>query len=480
MRAVGVILVMTYHFFPSFLPGGFVGVDVFFVVSGYLITSLLVREFENNGRLRLLDFYRRRWRRLFPAIAAMLLVCLPLSLAIPADFRMGIARQAAAALSWVTNYYEIFTGQSYEAQLLPHLLIHTWTLSVEMQYYILWGAITAGVLFAASRFANARVIPARTALMLSALIIAAASFMIMRNSAAGTDDPSAAYMATQSHIFPLMIGSAFGCVCGFSPLPFMRGIGASRVFKVASVAFALLGICGIIFMSFEFSFTDPRVYSYGILLVSLVTAIILCLARAWQDASARREPRVLNYIGLRSYSIYLFHWPIMIIAGQLADGLGAPSLWGAAFGIPGTFIAAEFSYRWVEQRFRVRRRSAYGAGEIRIDVEPPDCVKSSSLRGASATKQSIFVAITGLLRSARKDNLHKFKFPHSLSSLRRAYRIAAVCAVMVLAIFSVNAVASAPRISSIEADLRYGAMSLDVSNIQSLHDEVIAEDENGE
>jgi NAD(P)-dependent dehydrogenase (short-subunit alcohol dehydrogenase family) len=103
----------------------------------------------------------------------------------------------------------------------------------------------------------------------------------------------------------------------------------------------------MIFMSFEFSFRDPRVYQYGILVVSLITAAILCLARTWQDISPRHEPGITDYIGLRSYSIYLFHWPIMIIAAQLIGRLGvapaASSVWGAVVGIPATFIAAEAS-----------------------------------------------------------------------------------------------------------------------------------------
>jgi peptidoglycan/LPS O-acetylase OafA/YrhL len=146
LRAYGVVLVLVYHFYPEVLPAGFLGVDVFFVFSGYLISSLLIRESLTTGHISLLGFYRRRVRRLLPAVAFMLLTMLPLSLLISPDFRVGIAQQTAATLGWVTNFYEIANGQSYAATLLPHLFVHTWTLSVEMQYYLLWGAVLCLIL----------------------------------------------------------------------------------------------------------------------------------------------------------------------------------------------------------------------------------------------------------------------------------------------------------------------------------------------
>jgi peptidoglycan/LPS O-acetylase OafA/YrhL len=469
MRAFGVVLVLVYHFFPSILPGGFIGVDIFFVVSGYLITSLLIRESGQSGGLRLLDFFRRRWLRLFPAIVAMLLVSLPFSLLIPSDFRTGIARQAAASLSWATNYYEIFTGQSYEAQLLPHLFIHTWTLSVEMQYYIFWGVIsTAIVLFVGRRARRQRDassggnaergrvsgkghISMRVTLMSVAVVVAALSALCMQHGAARAADPSVAYMSTLSHLFPLMIGSAFGCLFGFSPLIPPRKWGATRgvradahglpatrasaahLFRIVSLLAIAVGVGAMTFLSFTFSFRDPRVYPYGILAVSFITAAILCLARIGQDLSPRREPGVTNYIGLRSYSIYLFHWPIMIVARQLPivwldAAPGAASVWGAVVGIPATFIAAELSYRWVEQPFRARRRSAYATGAAAEGI------------GAGGPRR----------------------------------RIASACVAAALIAVSLNAVTTAPRISSIESDLRYGAMRLDVSNLQGLYEDVAA------
>ena len=154
LRAFGVVLVLVYHFFPAVLPGGFIGVDVFFVFSGFLITSLLLREYQRNGSIALLGFYRRRLRRLLPAILVTLLVVLPLTFLVSADFRAGIVKQVAAMLGWATNFYEIANGQSYANQLLPHLFVHTWTLSIEMQFYLLWGLLLSRLLPALANRAN--------------------------------------------------------------------------------------------------------------------------------------------------------------------------------------------------------------------------------------------------------------------------------------------------------------------------------------
>ncbi|MDR1496365.1 MAG: acyltransferase, partial [Clostridiales Family XIII bacterium] len=436
-RALGVLLVLVYHFFPAFLPGGFIGVDIFFVVSGYLITSLLIRESESGQRVDLLAFYRRRWRRLFPAICAMLLTCLPLSLLISPDFRVDVARQSAAALSWTTNYYEILTGQSYEAQLLPHLFIHTWTLSVEMQFYLIWGACVACIaLIARQPFGR------RAAVFVCAVAVFVASAALMARSAAAAEDPSAAYMSTPSHFFPLMAGSAFAAIGGFAPANVVKKMAKLRFFKPISLAAIIAGIIFMAWLSFEFSFEDRRVYAWGIATVSLIAGAVILLAGAWQGLTDRAEWKLTNYIGLRSYSIYLFHWPFMILAQHLVTAVGVSQQHAATVGavcaIPATFAAAELSYRYVEQRFRVRGAWDAGRPEIRD----------------AAT------------RSARGSSAPQTRLPRLRGSV-----VAYFCAAVVLGVFSINAAVTAPFITSIEADLKYGAMTLDSMDINEAFDE---------
>jgi peptidoglycan/LPS O-acetylase OafA/YrhL len=459
MRALGVTLVLVYHFFPEFLPGGFIGVDIFFVVSGYLITSILLRSGEAGGRVKLLDFLRRRFRRLFPAILTMLLTTLPLSLLISSDFRVDVGRQAAAVLSWTTNWYEIVTGQSYEAQLLPHLYIHTWTLSVEMQYYIVWGAVCAFVFIVFSKTRTGiRAGVTRGGVLAAAILISAASLLLMNLWAAGSDDPSAAYLSTPSHFYPLMIGSAFACLGGFAPLPCLIRLAKHKTFSVISVAFTCLGIALMVWMSFSYSFDDPRVYSYGLFVLSVISGAILLLAGLIQKANPQGRPSkpewaITNYIGLRSYSIYLYHWPVMIIAQQLASELvnGAAQknavLIATIIAIPITFAAAELSYRFVEQKFRVKSRGNAG-GE-------------NSIQGGAEQANAEH-------RSAEPANRKNINWRSFLTA--KQTRIAVACvSLLALGGLSIDAVYTAPRMSSIEADLKYGAMKLDVRQLKEIH-----------
>jgi peptidoglycan/LPS O-acetylase OafA/YrhL len=327
-----------------------------------------------------------------------------------------------------------------------------------MQYYIVWGLIATVVALAARRFVKMRgsspKVPfaARAALMLASATIAIVSITIMRDEAAGAADPSVAYMSTPSHIFPLMIGSAAGCVGGFLPPSRLASIATARAFRPASALFICAGLALILYLSFDLSFRDPRVYRYGILVVSLAAAVILILVRAWQDLSSRREWLVTDYIGLRSYSIYLFHWPFMILSAQIADGIGVPAgtapLWGAALGIPATFFVAELSYRWVEQPFRARRRSGYAGG-----------ASVAHMRGRGTQRDA--------------DGMGWSLLGHTRYS--GPLKAAVACAAVALAILSLGAALTSPRISSIELGLRHGAMSLDVSALRGLYDEAAAD-----
>ena len=139
VRVTGLLLVLLYHFFQKLFPGGFLGVDVFFTFSGFLITALLVDEFSRSKKIELLAFFRRRFYRIVPPVIVMVLVVMPFTFLIRRDFVSGIGTQIAAVMGFVTNFYEMMTGGSYEAQFVPHLFVHNWSLAVEVHYYLLWG-----------------------------------------------------------------------------------------------------------------------------------------------------------------------------------------------------------------------------------------------------------------------------------------------------------------------------------------------------
>ena len=142
VRITGLLLVLLYHFFQKAFPGGFIGVDIFFTFSGFLITSLLIDEFARSKAIDLRGFLKRRFYRIVPPLVLMVLIVMPFTVLIRKDFVAGIGTQIAAALGFVTNFFEILSGGNYESQFIPHLFVHTWSLALEKHYYILWGVAT--------------------------------------------------------------------------------------------------------------------------------------------------------------------------------------------------------------------------------------------------------------------------------------------------------------------------------------------------
>ena len=197
VRVLGLFLVLVYHFFKDLLPGGFFGVDLFFTLSGYLTTALFIEEFRKSGGFKWLDFCKRRFLRIFPPLLLSVVITLPFALLISPDFTGGIARQTAGALGFVTNYLEILAGGSYEAQLLPHLYIHTWSLALEMHFYLVWGLVCLGVvalLWLLVKDKDSRLPVLKLALGLPAVIFAVLCWLNMqRLFNASPDNPTAAY-----------------------------------------------------------------------------------------------------------------------------------------------------------------------------------------------------------------------------------------------------------------------------------------------
>jgi peptidoglycan/LPS O-acetylase OafA/YrhL len=431
LRAYGVVLVLIYHFYPALLPAGFLGVDVFFVFSGYLITSLLVREFQTTGHVDLLAFYKRRVRRLLPAIIFMLLVILPLSLLVSPDFRAGLAQQTAAVLSWVTNFYEIANGQSYANRLLPHFFTHTWTLSIEMQYYLIWGALLCAVLPLQSVLRTSSLQGAfRSIIVLIAFIGTALSFLAMQLLLIGADDPSSAYYNTLSHLYPLLIGSAVGALAGFSRSPLVKIV--ERIKPSIDIALTTLCLLGITAMAAMLSFDNTLIYHAGILLTAILVAVVIVLGRGMQKRLAKYpEPKLPLYLANTSYSLYLFHWPLYIIIGQKGQHFAqtAPSGFAPAITIGAgiialalTFFFAHISYRFVEKPFSSRGKGfAQSAAALRAVMPriPPALIAG-------------FVSVA-------------------------------------LMVGCVVAVKTAPAKTSIEQTYQYGSMMLDIGQLDSSH-----------
>jgi len=380
IRAVGVVLVLIYHLFTNVLPGGFLGVDVFFVISGFLVTSLLLKEQQGKGGISLIGFYVRRVKRLMPAVIFMVVVTLSLSLLISPDMRVGMREQTAAVFGWMTNYFEIAMGGSYEEQLLPHLFVHTWTLGVEMQYYLIWGAALCVICYLHQRFSRRieylnrfiygldRVVVSEKFIIFAACAgIAIFSYVRMQLKFAGIDDPSPVYYATSTRIYPLMIGSALGALTGFrSPKkPAPAGLAMALLFVSMAV---------IVLMSRALTFSAPQTYSLGILAASLLTVFALYLLLSLQPKKFFGDIKILAVIGRRSFSIYLFHWPLynifrqMAAAGKWPFPENSPHYAYSIAAIIATLLLAEVSYRVFETRRAEKALPAQETAAAEADV----------------------------------------------------------------------------------------------------------------
>jgi peptidoglycan/LPS O-acetylase OafA/YrhL len=357
LRAVAVAAVLLYHADLGWFSGGFLGVDVFFVLSGYLITCVLLDNRRTTGRIRLRSFWGRRARRLLPALLVMLaVVCVYTVVVLPSE-AARLRDDVVSALAYVMNWHLIFQGQSYfESFGRAPLLQHLWSLSVEEQFYLVWPLLlTAGVAIWRGK-------PERLAMAI--LGLAGVSTLLMAVLYTPGGDPSRVYYGTDTHASGLLIGAALAVVWPPWRLRGRTGAAAPLALETAGLAgLALLGWCFLNVSEF-----DAGLYRGGYLAVALLTALVVAVVvhPAARLSSGVLALRPLRWIGQRSYGIYLWHWPVYLLT---RPGLDVP-LTGIPLLVVRVTITvglAAASFRYVEepirsgalgQRLRAVRRSS--------------------------------------------------------------------------------------------------------------------------
>ncbi|MCU0492232.1 MAG: acyltransferase family protein [Chloroflexaceae bacterium] len=336
LRALAVLAVLLYHAELPWMTGGFIGVEVFFVVSGYLITALLLAEWQSRDAISLGQFWLRRARRLLPATLALVGVTMTVAVVWLPNEVAGLRGEAVAALGYATNWYLIFHQQSYfESVGRPSLLQHLWSLAVEEQFYLLWPPL---LLLALRRWR-----PLHVAWL--ALAGAAASTMWMASLYQPDLDPSRIYYGTDTRAAGFLIGAALA-------LSWRRT--HSRPDRAAWLDGAgLVALGGLVFISVLASEYDGWLYLGGFGLVALLSAVVIV---ATTHYATRLVPGLLGlaplrWLGLRSYSLYLWHWPVfMLTRPQLDLPLEGWPLLVLRLGL--SLLLAEISYRWIETPFR--------------------------------------------------------------------------------------------------------------------------------
>ncbi|CAN5658535.1 peptidoglycan O-acetyltransferase OatA [soil metagenome] len=362
MRALAVIAVLLYHAGLSWVPGGFLGVEVFFVISGYLITALLLAEWREKGSIDLKAFWLRRARRLLPALYLLIVGMLTFAVIFLPEEVARLRDDVVAAVVYVTNWLLIFSQESYfEAAGRPSLLQHLWSLAVEEQFYIIWPLLlTAGLMYLPRRYWMPTV--------LGGAVVSAVLMAILYQPDA---DPSRIYYGTDTRAAGLLFGAALAFVWApelirvgsrydlndqHRPLKRARRhvrhrLGWTMPRLLDMVGLVALGM--LIWFCLSLDEFRPFIYRGGFALVAVVTTLLILIVvhpRAQVGAGVLGWGP-LRWVGLRSYSIYLWHWPVFMVT--------RPQLDVPIEGIPlfilrmvATIVLADLSYRFVEVPIR--------------------------------------------------------------------------------------------------------------------------------
>lgn len=338
LRALAVLSVLVYHIWPQVLPGGYVGVDVFFVISGYLISGLLLREVEASGRIDVARFYGRRIRRLLPAATVLLLAvaaCLPLLPSV--RWQDSVHEITASALS-LQNWWLATQAVDYlAANNAAGPLQHFWSLSVEEQYYVLWPLLFLCITWLPGAATGTR------RKQFGWLIVAIGVSSLVCSVYLTWTNPGLAYFATTTRAWELALGGALAL-----GEPHLSGIGdRSRILLGWSGLLGILGAC----VGFDSSTEFP---GYAALLPTLAAAMIIAAGPAVRWSVARvLSLRPMQSLGDVSYSLYLWHWPIIVFYGlfagrqlNLPDGFAVASM---------SLVLAYASKFGIEDAFRARR-----------------------------------------------------------------------------------------------------------------------------
>ena len=344
LRALAVLAVLAYHLNLPFAQGGLVGVTVFFVISGFLITSILYSELVKTNRIDLKRFWLRRIRRLFPAIALVIIVTAILSWFFNQTLLYKLKCDLFPSLFWFTNWFYIFHQQSYfDAIASPSPVLHFWSLSIEEQFYLVWPLILLGL----HRLEIGQKRVRRVCVCLAGI---SALLMLLLFDPAG--DPSRVYYGTDTRAFSLLIGAYLALRWpAFSP-NFSNEVDLiPKSFQQLLSALGVASLIIILILSCFVQGTSSFWYRGGLLLASVCTAcLIVSLTLPGNPLNRFFSLKPLIWIGLRSYGIYLWHYPILLLMNPANQG--TPSVLKMILEIAIIFIVSELSFKFVENPIR--------------------------------------------------------------------------------------------------------------------------------
>ncbi|HXH35392.1 MAG TPA: acyltransferase family protein [Plantibacter sp.] len=378
LRAVAVALVVLFHLRPELVPGGFIGVDVFFAISGFLITAHVLREVETSGSVRLGRFWARRARRLLPAALTVLLATMIASWVLaPVGDLPRFLRETAWSALYIENWALAGSSVDYlAAEASPSPVQHYWSLSVEEQFYLVWPLLIAAAAWVASRLVARRPVEwgrrptalrAVTAVALALVFLASMVWSVVHTA----QDPSPAYFATTTRAWEFAAGGLLAVVVAGSS-------GRSLIADAVRVPVAWTGLGAIGFAAFAYSEATPFPSATAAVPVMGTLAVI------WAAAPSRGPSpvvalsmRPIQWLGARSYSVYLWHWPVLVLGGFVLSR--SATAFEQLVMLSVTIALAEATTRWIETPIR------FGA---------PAGMRPATILGATAGVMALLLAVS--------------------------------------------------------------------------------------
>lgn len=342
IRAIAVIMVLAYHLKLALFKSGFLGVTVFFVLSGYLITGILISEVEEEGTIDLKNFWLRRIRRLVPAVMSMAVVIIFVSAVVNRIIFTKGCKDFLASVLGFNNWWQIFNKVSYfEAAGVPSPFTHCWSLAIETQFYLIYPLILLGIYKLAKSRGEGR---AKRGLLFAGvtLLLALISVILMIVLFDPQQDASRVYYGTDTRAFSLLFGALLAILWDYRMVP--RRLSASVNMVLGSVSFAVLLV-----MTIAINGSSNFWYRGGQFFGTILTVLMVYAVSGRKTWLSRfLSNPVLKWIGDRSYSIYLWHYPIILL---ISKGIKA-SWWITLIEIVLSVVLAELSYRFIETPIR--------------------------------------------------------------------------------------------------------------------------------
>ena len=419
LRTLAVVAVVLYHLNLTWAQGGLLGVTIFFVLSGYLITRLLINEIAKTGRIDLKSFWIRRIRRLFPAVVTVVVVTCTLCTVFNHVMLTKMRPDILPSLLFFNNWWQILHNVSYFNALGdPSPLTHFWSLAIEEQFYLIWPPLLLAMVSMRMSKPNTR----RVVLGLAA--VSAVAMMVLYNPAT---DPSRVYYGTDTRVFSLLLGAwmAFIPDRDLAPARLVRHLGLARLagadkhdksksntaeaattkpselarFWSSPASIDLLGVVGLVGLAAMVALTNGYTafqYRGGTLLCSILTLMVIAACVQPQGMVARAlAAKPLVWIGKRSYSIYLWHYPLLLLMNPVANINDTP-WWHYILQVLLVVAAAECSYRFIETPFR---KGAFGrtVSELRDGTATPAGWVRAHIPTCAACAVVLLVALGGLV-----------------------------------------------------------------------------------